>query len=291
MRFDRDMSGSDFGILEEDASYWGQVGAAFGRKARQYDAFAQNHPNLARMRAKVRAHVETRVPPGSRLLEINAGTGADAVFFAKRGYYVHATDLSAGMVARIRQKIILDDPGGRLSVQQLSYTQLEKIRLSQYDAVLSNLGGLNCAPDLQAITSNLPRLLKPGGLVTWVVMPPVCLWELAQVLRGNLRFAFRRFRRGGLLANVEGLTVPTYYYSSRQVRAAFGPDFQFTSLEGLSVFTPPADHKEFAIHYPRLYRFLVWLDDLLADRFPWCDWGDFFILSLRYIPGKGEAGR
>jgi ubiquinone/menaquinone biosynthesis C-methylase UbiE len=284
-------SQKDTGILEDDTHYWEQVGAAFGCKAGQYDAFAQNHPNLARMRAKVRAHVESRLPPGARLLEINAGTGADAVYFAKRGYFIHATDLSAGMVARIKRKIVLGDLESRLSAQQVSFTQLEKIQSSQFDAVLSNLGGLNCAPDLQAITRNLPRLLKPGGLVTWVVMPPVCLWELAQALRGDLRFAFRRFKRGGLLANVEGLTVPTYYYSPRQVKAAFGSDFQFTCLEGLSVFTPPADHKEFAIHYPRLYRLLVWLDDLLADRFPWRAWGDFFILSLRYVPQSGEVGR
>jgi ubiquinone/menaquinone biosynthesis C-methylase UbiE len=267
---------------------WEQVGEAFGRKAWLYDSFGREHPNLARMRAKVRAHVEALLSPGASLLEINAGTGADAAYFAQRGYSVHATDLSAGMVAQIRQKISSRALGGRMSAQQVSFTELGDLQGMRFDGVLSNLGGVNCAPDLEAIAHSLPGLLKPGSTVTWVVMPPVCLWELAQALRGNLRLALRRLKRGAVQANVEGIAIPTYYYAPRRVRAAFGPNFQVLRLEGLSVFTPPADHKEFPTRYPRLYRLLVGLDDLLADRFPFYSWGDFYILSLRYAPKAGE---
>ena len=31
------------------------------------------------------------------ILELNAGTGTDAVWFAERGYRVHATDIAEGM--------------------------------------------------------------------------------------------------------------------------------------------------------------------------------------------------
>jgi len=267
---------------------WEQVDQAFGRKAVLYDAFGRDHPNLARMRAKVRAHVESLLFPGASLLEINAGTGADAAYFAQRGYRVHATDLSAGMVAQIRKKISTRDLGGRLSAQQVSFTQLKSLPGKPFDGVLSNLGGINCAPDLGAIAHGLPGLLKPGSTVTWVVMPPVCLWELAQALRGNLHLALRRLKKGAVQANVEGIAIPTYYYAPRRVRAAFGPNFQVLRLEGLSVFTPPADHKEFPTRYPRLYRLLVGLEDLLADRFPFYSWGDFYILSLRYTPKAGQ---
>lgn len=273
-----------------DAYPWEQVGEAFGRKAWLYDSFGREHPNLARMRAKVRAHVEALLSPGANLLEINAGTGADAAYFAQRGYRVHATDLSAGMVAQIRQKISSRALSGRMSAQQVSFTELGDLQGMRFDGVLSNLGGVNCAPDLDAIAHSLPGLLKPGSTVTWVVMPPVCLWELAQALRGNLRLALRRLKRGAVQANVEGISVLTYYYSPRQVRAAFGPNFRCLRLEGLSVFTPPADRKEFPSRYPRLYRLLVALDDILADRFPFHSWGDFFVLSLRYAPEWSEEG-
>jgi SAM-dependent methyltransferase len=267
---------------------WDQVGDAFGRKAALYDAFGRDHPNLARMRAKVRSHVESLLPTGASLLEINAGTGADAVYFAQRGYRVHATDLSEAMVGQIQQKISARDLDGRLSAQQVSFTALWTLQGARFDGVLSNLGGVNCTPDLEGITYNLSGLLKPGSMVTWVVMPPICLWELVQAMRGNLRLALRRLKRGAVQANVEGITVPTYYYSPRRVQAAFGSDFKPLRLQGLSVFTPPADHKEFPNRYPRLYRLMVTLDKLLADHFPFHSWGDFYILSLRYAPKTGE---
>jgi SAM-dependent methyltransferase len=267
------------------------VAEAFGRKAEVYDAFGRDHPNLDRMRAKVRRQVERLLPAGARLLEINAGTGADAAYFAGRGYRVHATDLSAGMVARIRTRSAAGDYEGRLTTQQLSFTELEEAAGGLYQGVFSNMGGVNCAADLTAITRGLQHVLEPGGVLVWVVMPPLCLWELAQALRGELGLAGRRLRPNGTLARVEGLPVWTYYYSPRQVRAALGPQFHPLSLQGLSVFTPPADHKEFAHRRPRLYRLLAWLDERLADRFPFHSLGDFYILSLRYLPETASGAR
>jgi SAM-dependent methyltransferase len=275
--------------LRDESQAWSGVAQAFGRKARIYDEFGRQHPNLERMRAKVREHVQQALPIGAHLLEINAGTGADAYYFARHGYYVHATDLSAGMVAEIRRKANREHLNPRLTVQQLSFTQLEEVQGGPYDGLLSNMGGVNCAADLRAITSALPAVLKPGGIVIWVVMPPICLWELAQGLRGDLKLALRRLRPGGVVAQVEGLPVPTFYHSPRQVRAAFGSDFQALRLQGLSVFTPPADHKEFPLQHPRLYRWLVRLDERLSDRFPFQGWGDFFILSLRYWPSRSPS--
>jgi SAM-dependent methyltransferase len=270
--------------LRDESESWGRVAEAFGRKALIYDEFGRQHPNLERMRAKVRAHVQQALPAGAHLLEINAGTGADACFFARQGYCVHATDLSVEMVAEIRRKAEREQLEQRLTVQQLSFTQLEEVQGGPFDGALSNMGGVNCIADLGAITSALPGVLKPGGIVVWVVMPPICLWELAQGLRGDLKLALRRLRPGGVVAQVEGLPVPTFYHSPRRVRAAFGSDFQPLRLQGLSVFTPPGDHKEFPLHHPRLYRWLARLDDRLANRFPFQGWGDFFILSLRYWP-------
>ena len=40
----------------------------------------------------------------TRLLEIGSGTGQDSVFFASHGLDVVATDMSAAMVARCRDK-------------------------------------------------------------------------------------------------------------------------------------------------------------------------------------------
>jgi hypothetical protein len=127
-------------------------------------------------------------------------------------------------------------------------------------------------------------LLRPGGLVTWVLMPPVCLWELALIFTGDWRVAFRRLSPKGTLAHLEGLHFMIYYFTPRQAVAAFGPQFIPLGLEGLSVFAPPAESKNLAKRHPRLYGWLCRLDDRLAHRPPFHGWGDFFVVSLRYTP-------
>ena len=153
-----------------------------------------------------------------------------------------------------------------------------------YDAVFSDLGGLNCAPDLAAGIRQLTWVLRPGGTVTWVLMPPVCLWELALVFVGQPRLALRRLRPGGTRAHLEGLYFTVHYHSPRDVVEAFGRDHRVLEIEGLSVITPTAESKGLAKRHPRLYRGLAWLDDRLARVPPWRGWGDFFIVSLRYEP-------
>lgn len=57
------------------------------------------------MRHQVYAHVEKYLIPKSRILELNAGTGIDALFFIWAGHQVHATDLADGMISQIKAKI------------------------------------------------------------------------------------------------------------------------------------------------------------------------------------------
>lgn len=260
------------------------VAEAFSRTAERYDLFAEDHPHQTRMRGKVYAHVARHVPPGARILELAAGTGTDAVELARRGYRVHATDIAPGMLARLRDKVDRFGLGARVSVQECSFTELDRIAGGPYDAVFSDLGGLNCAADLGAVIRQLPRVLAPGGTITWVLMPPVCLWELALLFRGQPRLALRRLRPGGTRAHLEGLHFTVHYVTPREVVAAFGPDHRVVEIEGLSVITPTAESKGLAKRHPRIYRALAWLDDRVAHVPPWRGWGDFFIVSLRYEP-------
>lgn len=266
-----------------------QVATAFSRKALVYDEFGKDHQNLTRMRRRVYTHL-AQVATGSRLLELNAGTGLDAVALVRRGYRVHATDISPGMVAQIETKIVRYGLQEQLTVQRCSFTQLDRIEERPFAAIFSNFGGLNCINDLTQITRHLPRLLRPGGTVTWVVMPPVCPWELLRVPQ-DWRVATRRLRPAGVKANVEGVQFLTTYFTPRQVRRAFGPHFQQVKLEGLSVFAPPADNKTFARRHPRLYQFLVRLDERLCRWPPFKGWGDFFVITMKYRPPQPQDAR
>ncbi len=260
------------------------IADAFSRTAGRYDAFAEDHPHLARMRGKVHAHVARHVPAGSRVLELNAGTGTDAVHLASRGYRIHATDIAPGMLERLRDKVERLELGDRVTVQQCSFTDLDRVDGAPYDAVFSNLGGLNCAEDLRQVIAGLPAVLRPGGVVTWVLMPPICLWELGLALTGRFRLAFRRLSRHGTTAHLEGRYFDVRYFSPGWVVSAFGPDFEVLAIEGLSVITPTAESKNLARRHRATYRALCWLDDRVSTHRPFRGWGDFFIVSLRYRP-------
>jgi len=260
------------------------IAEAFSRTAPKYDAFGEDHPHLARLRGKVYAHLERFLRPGARILELNAGSGVDAVHLAQHGYFLHAIDIAPGMLARFQEKVERLDLQERITIQNCSFTELEKISGGLFDAVFSNMGGLNCIPDLSPVIRRLPTLLRPGGVVTWVIMPPVCLWELAEIFRLHPRLAFRRFSKDGTRSHLEGLFFNVYYYSPNFVQQCFGENYDLLSLEGLSVITPTTESKNLTKRFPRFYQALAWLDDRLAPRKPWSGWGDFYILSLRYQP-------
>ncbi len=258
------------------------VAEAFTRKASLYDPFGEDHPILEQMRRKVRRHALMNLRPGDRILELNAGTGADAVFFARLGFHITAIDLSPGMVAKIEEKRLRYGLQDHLTVYRRSFEELKDLPGGPFQYVFSNMGGLNCTGDLAAIWRSLDGLLSPCSRVTCVIMPPVCLWELSLALRGRFRLALRRLLPGGALANVEGVRFRAFYYTPGQVLRVLGPEYRLLKLQGLSVFTPPADHKSFPFEHPRLYRLLWALEERLADRYPFNRCGDFYILTVQY---------
>ena len=92
----------------------------------------------------------------TRMLEIGAGTGQDAVFFASHGIDVVATDLSVAMVARCRQK--------GLDARVMDFSQLD-FPAESFDAVHA----VNCLlhvpnTELSAVLASIARVLRPGGL-------------------------------------------------------------------------------------------------------------------------------
>jgi len=258
------------------------VKKAFSRQALQYDSYEEDHSILKWMREQVHLHAMTYLKPGDNILEINAGTGIDAAYFAKKGYRVHATDLSEEMIKQLEKKVALLKLHDQITAQQISYTKLDRIK-NQFDYVFSNFGGLNCIPDLNPVAKNISKLLKPEGRVTLVIMPPVCPWELALVFRGYFKSAVRRLHRNGVLAHIEGVHFKSYYFTPKQVLDAFGRSFKKTALQGLGSVSPPPYMKNFPKRYPRMYKFLTLVDAQLSHFPPFNSWADHFILTMQYL--------
>jgi SAM-dependent methyltransferase len=263
----------------EKVDRWGAVNAAFSKQSVHFEAGDFSNPVLQEWRKRIYAHVNRFIKPNSRILELNAGTGIDAAYFSSQGHKVHATDLSAGMIAKLKEKEQAFSKN--ITVQQVSFDQLNLVD-GKFDFVFSNFGGLNCIEDLQDVTKHLPRRLNEGAFVTCVVMPRISPWEWTWILKGKFGDAFRRLQKGGVVAHLEEEYFYTYYHSVGEVESSFGSLFQLLRSEALGVFSPPPAAQKFARRFPRITNFLSRIDHVLSNSFPFNRWGDHVIVTLKF---------
>src|SRR5450631_3952403 len=80
--------------------------------------------------------------PGMRVLELNCGTGIDAVHLAKLGVRVVACDLSPKMIDTARQRLNAADLDGRVDFRVLDTEKIETLRVeAPFDGAFSNFSG------------------------------------------------------------------------------------------------------------------------------------------------------
>lgn len=259
------------------------VDKAFTKQSLHFDEADQKNPVLQRMRKQVYEHVSRFLKPRDKILELNAGTGIDALHFIRMGHRVHAIDLSDGMILQLTHKVANYNLSDTLTVQQLSFTELDKVSDKGFDFVFSNFGGLNCVDDLTKVSHHLPRLLQPGAFITLVIMPVICPWELISVFK-NGKKSLRRFKSGGVRAHLEGEYFQTYYHSLQTVKKAFANQFTFVRSEGLATLSAHPHTANFPERYPRLDKFLFKIDQRVRTWFPFNRWGDHIIVTFQFTP-------
>jgi ubiquinone/menaquinone biosynthesis C-methylase UbiE len=259
---------------ENDAS------TAFSSQSKIFDQIYSANTIITYKRTRVRQHVLGHLAPGSHILELNSGTGEDAIFFAQEGHHVHATDISTGMQQVLKQKTA--SYCNRISQEICSFTQLDRLKnKGPFDHIFSNFGGLNCTGELEKVLQSFDLLLKPGGKVTMVIIPKFCLWETLLVFKGKFKTAFRRFfSNKGRTAHIEGTYFKCWYYNPSFVIKTMQQSYKVLGVEGLCTIVPPSYIEGFAEKYPRTYKFLKAKEDKLKDKWPWVYIGDYFIISL-----------
>jgi ubiquinone/menaquinone biosynthesis C-methylase UbiE len=271
------MKNGDWIIQEQNA------GNAFGKQAPVFDQRYGPDKIVQYKRKRVRDHVEQLIKPGSAILELNAGTGEDAVYFAQQGHRIHATDLSAGMLEILTQKVAEQGLSGQVTHEFCSYTSLESLyQKGPYDYLFSNFAGLNCTGSIEKVLSSFAMLVKPGGYVTLVILPRFCLWETLMLFRGKFRTAFRRWTgKKGAMAKVEGMPFRCWYYNPATIIRALQKDFDKVAIEGLCTVVPPSYLEQFADKHPRWFKRLTSWEQQLKSTWPWRSIGDYYIISLQ----------
>jgi ubiquinone/menaquinone biosynthesis C-methylase UbiE len=262
-----------------------QAAEAFSKQSVIFDDLYGNDLIIQYKRERVRQHILQYAKPGNAMLEVNCGSGEDALFFAEKGFNVHATDISTGMLEVLKEKTSRSSYSKRISIEQCSFTSLDQLKKTgRYDFIYSNFGGLNCTGELSKVIAGVDGLLKPGGVVTFVIISPFCLWETFLLFKGRFRTAFRRFfKKNGAPAKVEGVPFQCWYYTSSFVKKQMGKNYSMLSMEGLCSLVPPSYIEGFGEKYPRTFSFLRKCENHLKKSWPWKKWGDYFIISFRKL--------
>lgn len=252
---------------------------AFETAALTYDEAESRNEILKWMRGIVQEIYLQNFKAGDKLLELNAGTGTDALFLAGHGIHVLATDISENMINTIENKVKMQNAENMVEARPCSFDKIEQIKESGFDGAMSNFGGLNCINKFDKLEDDLSSKIKQGGKFIAVVMNKTCPWEIFYYsLCFDFKNVFRRSKEEGIEAALDNELVRTYYFTPAQFGGFFSRQFKVKKIYTLGLFTPPP----FLIGIYRRFKPLVKLfmktDELLKGIFPFNRLGDHFII-------------
>lgn len=213
--------------------------ASFDKAAPQYDAVFTNSEIGKMQRKLVYNELSKHLVSVKNILEINCGTGEDALWLAQQNFKITATDISPKMIEVAKSKKIFDN----LDFQTADIKTIDStFNGKQFDLIFSNFGGLNCLskPELGQFLTNSKNILSEKGILALVIMPKNTLWEQFYFL---LKFRFSEiFRRKKAFANanVDGEKVPTYYYNPKDIVNLAENDFERVAQKPIGFFVPPS---------------------------------------------------
>jgi SAM-dependent methyltransferase len=256
---------------------------AFDSVAADYDGARGNNALIQDMRREMWRWLDLSFAAGSRLIDIGCGTGLDAVRMAGLGHQVTATDWSPQMVQRTCDRAASAQLQARVQAIAVGAQELGRLEgAGSYDGAYSNLGPLNCAPDLAEVSRACARLLKPGGALVFSVIGRICPWEISHYLRrGQWARVKLRFARSFVPVGMNHHTIWTHYYTPREFYRSFRQQFALTHLRGLCVFAPPPYLTWVRERHPRWHDRLWRVDRRLAAWPLLRSVGDHFLLVMK----------
>jgi ubiquinone/menaquinone biosynthesis C-methylase UbiE len=219
-------------------------------------------------------------PPGSRILELNCGTGEDARYLVQRGRSVVACDASHSMI-QVAKRLSPSGASANLEFLNLANEDLGFIPSHKlFDGAFSNFSGLNCLADLRPFASDLAALVKPGGPVLLCLWSRICIAEFFwYLLHAQFRKACRRFA-GKAIAEIGAVTFPVTYPTVSSVGRAFSPWFQLRTRSAVGLFVPPSYVERWMSRHPKFLARLERLDKVTAEWPIFRDAGDHVLLEL-----------
>jgi SAM-dependent methyltransferase len=255
---------------------------AFDSVAADYDGPRGNNALIQDMRCEMWRWLDATFAAGSRLIDLGCGTGLDAVRMARLGYDITATDWSGQMVERTVERARREGSAAAVRALAIGAHELQRLEgQGSFDGAYSNLGPLNCVPDLTAVARECARLLKPGGALVFSVIGRICPWEVAHYAARRQWARLKvRYAANAVPVGMNRRTIWTRYYTPREFYCSFEPGFKLAHYRGLCVFAPPPYLGSVREQHRRAYQRLWRLDRRTAGWPLLRNFGDHFLIVM-----------
>jgi ubiquinone/menaquinone biosynthesis C-methylase UbiE len=260
--------------------------AAFDTAAAEYDtafSFSQTG-TLQRKRVHHFLKKQAASLNGKNVLELNCGTGEDALWLAGYGAKVLATDQSANMMAQLQSKL-QEAQGLDIHTMQCAFNEvMHKLPLQSADFILSNFGGLNCISSVQmaSLASNLELIAKDDAQLALVVMSKKCWWEKIYFrLKGNKQAARRRQSDGPVTVSFGSEVLPVWYYHPREIEKIFAAGFTKLYQKPVGIFLPPSYMEGYFEKRKWLLKFLYGTEKLLGHCSFLAPYADHYLIVFK----------
>lgn len=215
---------------------------AFDNIAANYDSEFTFSKIGKAQRSKVHSFLGKYLKNKSNLniLEINCGTGEDALFISQFSKNIIATDVSEKMIELAKQK----DKNLVIDFKVLDINEINENTFSKsFDFIFSNFGGLNCLSEkqLNIFFKKAHTLLSPEGTIMAILMPKYCIWEIIYfIAKGKLKQAFRRTKKDGIPVVLNSEICQTWYYNPKSVKTISKPYFKSKKVIPIGIAIPPS---------------------------------------------------
>jgi ubiquinone/menaquinone biosynthesis C-methylase UbiE len=258
---------------------------SFDHIARDYDQLYTYSQIGKLQRSHVYSYISKNILAKRKLniLEINCGTGEDAIYLAKLGHRILATDASNEMikVANLKAK---QDNSANVTFRQLSFGEIRNLNSDEkYDLIFSNFGGLNSISEeeLKQLFQDTTDLLKPGGRFVGVLMPRFYLWEMLYfLLKLKWKLMFRRHSKRPVLLNLNDIPYKTWYYTPYQIKS-ISKGYKIIHFKAIGIALPPLYTENFFKGKFYIVNFLNRIENIF-NRFPFfARFSDHFLFDLQ----------
>lgn len=257
----------------------------FDSAAASYDQDFTHSPIGKIQRQQVLGFLESTLPSSSiNVLEVNCGTGEDAIWLARKGHSVFCTDLSHAMLKVVHKKVKSEKLEDKIVYQQLDLKSINPSSVNgEFDLIFSNFAGLNCLSpsELSKALDALTSFLKPNGKLILVFLGKFCAWETKYFLmKGQWGKAFRRLSNEPVIADVDGEKVKTWYYSVSEIKKLTKSKLVVTKRKAIGTYVPPSYLNPWFKNKLWLLNIFAFLDNLYGTMGIFTSLSDHYLIEL-----------